>query len=160
RKPALVHLLIVTLLSSTVYALFFQSSGDLVQSLGRNPTLTGRTDIWKLVLSMPSNPVLGVGYESFWLGARLQKIWAAIPGLKLNESHNGYVEVLITLGWLGLGLLGWVIAAGYRNVIAAYRRDPDAGSLRMAFLIAPVINAMTEAAFRMMGPPWIVFLLA
>jgi O-antigen ligase len=159
-RPALVHLLIVALLSCTVYALFFQSSGDLIQSLGRNSTLTGRTDIWKLVLSIPSNPVLGVGYESFWLGARLQKIWAAIPGLRLNESHNGYVEVLITLGWFGLALLGCVIAMGYRNVIAAYRRDPYAGSLRMAFFLAPVINAMTEAAFRMMGPPWIVFLLA
>jgi len=160
RRPALVHLLIVALLSCTVYALFFQSSGDLIQSLGRNSTLTGRTDIWKLVLSIPSNPALGVGYESFWLGARLQKIWAAIPGLRLNESHNGYIEVLITLGWIGLALLGCVIATGYRNVIAAYRRDPDAGILRMAFFLAPVINAMTEAAFRMMGPPWIVFLLA
>ena len=160
RRPALVHLLILALLSCTVYALFFQSSGDLIQSLGRNQTLTGRTDIWKLVLSIPSNPVLGVGYESFWLGGRLDKIWNTIHGLRLNESHNGYVEVLITLGWIGLAFLGCVIATGYRNVIAAYRRDPYVGSLRMAFFLAPLINAMTEAAFRMMGPPWIVFLLA
>ncbi len=160
RRPALVHLLIVALLSCTLYALFFQSSGDLIQSLGRNSTLTGRTDIWKLVLSMPSNPLFGVGYESFWLGARLQKIWDTIHGLRLNESHNGYIEVVISLGWIGVGLLAGLIATGYRNVIGTFRRDPDIGSLRMAFFLATIITGLTEAAFRMMGPPWIVFLLA
>ncbi|HTT18292.1 MAG TPA: O-antigen ligase family protein [Candidatus Sulfotelmatobacter sp.] len=160
RRPVLVHVLVIVLLSSTIYALFFQSSGDLIQSLGRNPTLTGRTDIWKLVLSIPSDPVLGVGYESFWLGARLQRIWNAVHGLRLNESHSGYIEIVITLGWIGVGLLGCLIATGYRNVIDAFRRDPDIGSLRMAFFLATIITGLTEAAFRMMGPPWIVFLLA
>ncbi len=160
RNPSTVHLLVAGVLISTMYALFFQSSGDLIQSLGRNPTLTGRTDIWALVLSMPSNRALGVGYESFWMGARLQKIWNTIQGLRLNESHNGYIEVLITLGWIGLALLVVLITTGYRNVIAAYRRDPDTGSLRIAWFLAPLITGFTEAAFRMMGVPWIIFLLA
>jgi O-antigen ligase len=59
--------------------------------------------------------VFGVGYESFWLGSRLQKIWDTIHGLRLNESHNGYIEVVITLGWIGTVLLGGLIAIGYRN---------------------------------------------
>lgn len=160
RRIALVHLLVAGALLSTMYALFFQSSGDLIQSLGRNPTLTGRTDIWNLVLSMPNNRLLGVGYESFWLGARLQKVWNTIQGLRLNESHNGYIEVLITLGWIGLALLGLLIVTGYRSVIAAYRRDADVGGLRLAFFLAPLMNGFTEAAFRMMGVPWILFLLA
>ena len=160
RRPSSVHLLVAGVLVSTMYALFFQSSGDLIQSLGRNPTLTGRTDIWNLVLSMPSNRLLGVGYESFWLGTRLEKIWNTIHGLRLNESHNGYIEVLITLGWIGTALLILLIAVGYRNIIASYRCDPDAGSLRIAWFIAPLINGFTEAAFRMMGVPWIIFLMA
>src|SRR5262249_5530965 len=72
RRPALVHILVVALLSCTVYALFFQSSGSLIAGLGRNPTLTGRTDIWHMVLSIPNNRLVGVGYESFWLGTRLE----------------------------------------------------------------------------------------
>jgi len=152
--------MVACVLVCTIYALFFQSSGDLIQSLGRNPTLTGRTDIWELVLSMPSNRALGVGYESFWLGPRLQKIWDTIPGLRLNESHNGYIEVLITVGWIGMGLLLCVVAMGYRNAIAHYRRDPYAGALRIAWFIAPLITGFTEAAFRVMGVPWIIFLLA
>jgi O-antigen ligase len=160
RRPALVHLLIVALLSCTVYALFFESSGSLIADLGRNPTLTGRTEIWHAVLTVRNNRLVGAGYESFWMGTRLQEMWKAIPGLCVNEAHNGYIEIFLTLGWIGEILLGILIATGYRNVIAGYRRHPEIGSLRMAFFLAAVINAMTEAAFRMMGPPWIAFLLA
>jgi len=160
RRPALVHFLIVALLSCTVYALFFESSGSLITGLGRNPTLTGRTDIWHAALTVPNNRLVGAGYESFWLGTRLQEMWKAIPGLRVNEAHNGYIEIVITLGWIGAILLGILIATGYRNVIVAYRGNPDIASLRMAFLFAAVTNALTEAAFRMMGPPWIALLLA
>jgi O-antigen ligase len=160
RRPALVHLLVVALLFCTVYALFFQSSGTLIGDLGRNPTLTGRTDIWRAALTIPNNRLFGAGYESFWLGSRLQQMWSAIPGLRLNEAHNGYVELVLTLGWVGEILLGILIVTGYRNVIAGFRADSEVSSLKMAFLVATLINALTEAAFRMMGPPWIAFLLA
>jgi O-antigen ligase len=160
RSPARVHLLIVALLAVTIYGLFFQSSGGLIASLGRNPTLTGRTDIWQVVTTVGNNRLIGAGYESFWLGPRLQRMWDAFPGLRLNESHNGYIEILITLGWIGEVLLGILIVMGYRNVIACLRRDPDFGSLRMALFLSAIVTGLTEAAFRMMGPPWIIFLLA
>jgi exopolysaccharide production protein ExoQ len=160
RRPALVHFLVVSLLAGTIYALFFQDSGSLIQGLGRNPTLTGRTDIWHMVLSIHNSRLFGAGYESFWLGSRLKEMWKAFPGLMLNEAHNGYVEILLTLGWVGGTLLGILIATGYRNVFVAYRRDPDIGSLRMGFFLAAIITGLTEAAFRLMGPPWIIFLLA
>lgn len=160
RRPARVHLLIVTLLAVTIYGLFFQSSGTLIASLGRNPTLTGRTDIWKVVLTVSKSPLIGAGYESFWLGDRLQQMWDAFPGLRLNESHNGYIEIIITLGWLGAAVLATMIVTGYRNVIGSLRRDPDFGSLRVALFLSAITTGLTEAAFRMLGPPWIVFLLA
>ena len=159
RRPALVHFLVVALLSCTVYALFFESSGSLITGLGRNPTLTGRTDIWHAALTVQNNRLVGAGYESFWLGPRLQEMWTAIPGLHVNEAHNGYIEIVLSLGYIGAILLGILITTGYRNVIEAYR-NPDIGSLRMAFFFAAITNALTEAAFRMMGPPWIAFLLA
>jgi len=160
NRTALVHLLVATLFSFTLYALFFQSSGSLLENLGRNPTLTGRTEIWKMALSVPNNRLIGVGYESFWLGSRLEYLWQAFPGFRVNEAHNGYIEILLTLGWTGAVLLGILIAMGYRNAVSSYRRNPYLGSLRIGFFLAAMINALTEAAFRMMGGPWIFFLLA
>jgi exopolysaccharide production protein ExoQ len=160
RRPSLVHLMIVAVPAIAIYALFFQSSGALVEGLGRNPTLTGRTEIWALVLSIPNQRLIGAGYESFWMGSHLEELWLALPNLQINEAHNGYIEIFINLGWIGVALLGLLIATGYRNVLRAYRRDFDTGSFRIAFFLATIVTGFTEAAFRMMGGPWIVFLLA
>jgi O-antigen ligase len=160
RRPGRVHLVTVGLLASTLYALFFQPSGGLIESLGRDPTLTGRTENWPIIISMVDNRLVGAGYESYWLGPRLEKLWAIFPGFPINEAHNGYIEILINLGWIGVALLGVLITTGYRNLIRASRHDPDASSLMTAFFFATVITGLTEAAFRMMTPPWIAFLLA
>jgi exopolysaccharide production protein ExoQ len=160
RTPAFVHLMALAVPACTSYALFFQSSGALLQGLGRDPTLTGRTDAWHLVLSVPNDRLVGAGYESFWLGSRLLKMWDLIPGLKIQEAHNGYIEMLLNLGWIGVALLGILIATGYGNVIGGYRRNRDLGSLRIALFLAVINTGFTEAAFRMMSPTWIAFLLA
>jgi exopolysaccharide production protein ExoQ len=160
RRPAIVHLFAAGVLILTLYALFFQSSSGMIASLGRDPTLTGRTTVWPELIKLVNHQVLGVGYESFWLGPRLQKVWVITGGLQINEAHSGYVEILVTVGWIGLALMGVMIATGYRNVIAAYRHDPDASSLRIAWFLAPLITGFTEAVFRMMCLAWIVFLLA
>jgi exopolysaccharide production protein ExoQ len=157
-SPALVHVLIVAVLAVTLYALFFQSSGALVGALGRNPTITGRTEDWPKILSIPVSRLVGAGYESFWAGPRLQQVWALLQ-MNITEAHNGYIEMLLNLGWIGVGLLGVLIAAGYRTVTAALQRDPDYGSLRMAYLVAVLMAGLTEATFRMMSPTWIFFLL-
>jgi len=131
----------------------------MLQSLGRNSTLTGRTQIWAAVLAQRINPVLGTGFESFWMGNRLQSVWS-LSQVGIEEAHNGYLELYLNLGWVGLTLLGMLIVTGYRNALALFRRDPVAGRLRIGFLTCGVIYSCTEAGFRMMSPVWIGFLLA
>src|SRR5207253_11313828 len=48
-----------------------------------------RTRIWQVLLSVPINPVLGTGYQSFWLGERVQWVWARLDrkSTRLNSSH-------------------------------------------------------------------------
>jgi O-antigen ligase len=111
------------------------------------------------VLSLHTNPLIGTGFESFWLGNRLQAVWnMSVKGIQ--EAHNGFIELYLNLGWVGLLLLGWLIVTGYRNAILALRRDPSDGSLRLAFLTASLIFSLTEAGFRMLSPIWFAFLLA
>jgi O-antigen ligase len=160
RRPGLVRCMVVAVPVFIGYALFFQSSGGLIKGLGKDPTLTGRTENWPIIISVLENRLVGTGYESFWLGPRMQQLWDAFPGLQINEAHNGYIEMFINLGWIGVALLGLLIVTGYKNVMDGYRRDPETGSLRMAFFLATIVTAFTEAAFRMMGLPWIAFLLA
>jgi O-antigen ligase len=158
RHPVLVHLLVLVILGGTVYALFIQPT--LVENLGRDPTLTGRTEIWKAILSVPVNRLVGAGYESFWLGPRLEQIFAHFPDMLITEAHNGYLEMLLNLGWIGVSLLAVIMISGYRAASAAFREDPDMGGLYLAWLVAAAIRGETEAAFRMLSNGWIFLLLA
>jgi exopolysaccharide production protein ExoQ len=160
RKTAVVHLAVAAIVGLSVCALFLDSGGSLVSSLGRDATLTGRTEVWKAVLSLKGNPLLGTGFESFWLGDRLERVWFLIKEKGIQEAHNGYLEVYLNLGWIGVTLLAVIIVTSYKKVIAALRRDPDLGRIRLAFFVVGVVYNFTEAGFRMMSLVWIGFLLA
>jgi exopolysaccharide production protein ExoQ len=159
RKPVILHVMVATVLAVAFSALFLGVGTGLVEDLGRNSTLTGRTTIWHYALLRVSNPLLGTGFESFWLGPRLLQVSRDIHQ-GVNEAHNGYIEVYLNLGWVGVALLAGIILSGYRRIIPAVRRQAQAGSLRLAYFITAVAYNFTEAGFKMMHPVWIVFLLA
>ncbi len=143
-----------------VFSTLLDSSGALLRPLGRSADLTGRTDVWKAVLSIHTNPFLGAGYESFWLGDRIEEVWRIVGFKNFAEAHNGYIEVYVTLGWLGLIMLGALFVVGYRNALSGLRIDPTMGKLRMAFFTAALMFDLSEAGFKMMGSMWLAFLVA
>jgi O-antigen ligase len=159
RKPALVHLLVGSIVSVAMFALLFDAGGSLVGAMGRDPTLTGRTDIWKLVLSMSENPLVGSGFESFWLGDRAARIWRSYY-FHPNQAHNGYIEVYLELGWIGIIMLTAIIVIGYRNALGTFRLAPDAGRIRLAYIAVGLIYDLTEAGFRMTSLTWFFFLIS
>jgi exopolysaccharide production protein ExoQ len=158
RLPVLVHTYIGTITVSTVSALFFATS--VLTVVGRDPTLTDRTGVWSAVLKMTGNPLLGWGFESFWLGPRLARMWTLYTW-QPNQSHNGYIEIFVNLGWMGVVLLAVVLTVGYGVAVQSFRRNLPTGGLVLAFFAAGLIYNCTEAAyFRMMTPMWVFFLLA
>jgi len=159
RKPFFVHLLVAAVLAVSFSALFLDIGAGLVKDLGRDETLSGRTALWNRLLNMAGNPLFGTGFESFWLGDRLHKLWN-VYWWHPNEAHNGYLEVFLNLGWTGVALLGVVMLTGYRNVIAAFRQDPDGGRVKLTYFVVAATYNFTEAGFRMMDPVWIFFLMA
>lgn len=159
RKPATVHFLVASVMVLSLCAIFLPGT-NLVGSLGRDTTLTGRTAIWSAAISVAHNPVVGTGFESFWSGDRQHEIWRLINEPGIQEAHNGYLEVYLNLGWVGLISLAVLIVSGYRSVIATLRRDPQMGSLRLGFFVAGLVFCFTEAGFRMMAVMWTLFLFS
>ncbi len=158
RKLYGAHALVAAAVSIAFAVLFLDIGGGALETVGRDATLTGRTEIWNLALSLAGNSWIGTGFESFWLGKRLETVWSIMPGIQ--EAHNGYLEVFLNLGWIGTGLVILVVLTGYRNIFASFRRDPQLIGLRLAFFTAAVIYNFTEAGFRMLNPIWSLFLLA
>src|SRR5438132_252859 len=159
RERTAVHLLVVGIVSLCLFGLFLDSDVGLVQAMGRDTTLTGRTALWDQLLRMPVDSLFGAGFETFWLGGRLEKFWRAY-WWHPNQAHNGYIEVFLNLGWIGVALLGFVMAWGYRNVVGSLHRSPELGKLRLAYFVVAVLYNLTEAAFKVMHPVWTTFLLA
>ncbi len=157
RKPGRIHLVTAATVAVPLFALFLDSG--LLHILGRKPNLTDRTAIWAAVLAMHTNPFVGTGFESFWLGSHLQSVWdLSVHGIQ--EAHNGYLETYINLGWFGELLLIGIIVTGYRKILRMLPRMPQLGRLELAYFTAALIYCLTEAGFRMMNPIWITFLLA
>ena len=77
-----------------------------------------------------------------------------------TQAHNGYIEVYLELGWIGIAMLAVIIVTGCRNAVATFRWNPDVGRLRLAYITAALAYNMTEAGFRMMTLTWFFFLLS
>jgi len=162
RRPAMVHWLVGGGILIPFAMLFLNVGSDIAHNVtGRNvATLTDRTMVWAECLKLAGSPFFGTGFESFWLGARLNAMWDVF-WWHPNEAHNGYVEVFLNLGWIGIILLGIVIVTGYRTVIARVRENAPACGLMLAYFVTAIVYNFTEAAFfRMMTPIWVCFLLA
>jgi exopolysaccharide production protein ExoQ len=161
RKAAAVHVLVLSLIVTASLVLLLGGGASAAQALGRDPTLTGRTEIWAAVISLASNPLVGAGFESFWLNPRVhEKLWQLFPGLPLNEAHDGYIEVYLNLGWIGVGLIALMLVDAYRRAVKTFRRTPALGGLLVAFVLTAVTYSLTEAGFRMLTSTWFFFLLA
>jgi hypothetical protein len=98
-----------------ILQLTFNITESIILSLGKDLTLTGRNEVWTDVLEMKTDPLIGTGFESFWLGKRLEAMWEK-HWWQPNQAHNGYIETYINLGFLGLFFLCGIILSSFRNI--------------------------------------------
>lgn len=158
------HLTLIQVLTPASFFLYLilafglGESAKLAATVGKDPTLTDRTKIWAFLLNMHTNPLVGTGYESFWLGPRLEWFWKMSGLGVLNEAHNGYLEVYLNLGIIGLLLICAFVIASYRNISRQFATDSDLASLNLALWVIMLFYNITEAGFRS-GLIWLVFLV-
>jgi len=131
---------------------------DLLAYFGRDVTLTGRIPLWKQLLSMDVGTWGGTGYESFWLGSRLEGIWDQHWWMP-NQAHNGFIEIYLNLGRIGLFLIFGILFTTYRKAVRELDVDYNFGLLKMAVLFIMLVYSQFEAAFRGQHIMWFLLLL-
>jgi len=103
RKPFLLAYALVSLLFLVVGGFY---SGEVLELLGRSPTLTGRIDIWRqLIPHIQEAPIWGHGFDQF------KEYIKGVSGLghSVSDAHNGYLEIAGVLGCIGLLVFLWSI---------------------------------------------------
>jgi len=117
KNLRIAFLVLVLLLACWTILWFCINFNPFLNAIGRDPTLTGRTDLWKGLLPVIiERPFFGYGYSAFWVWSnyRISHIrW--ISGWEAQHSHNGFLEILLSLGIAG----GAMFAAHY---ILAFQR--------------------------------------
>jgi len=151
-------IMIISFIVGLILELSLDAISFFIISHGRDMTLSRRTLLWKDLLAFPTNPLIGVGYRSFWLGDRLTILWEKYTWTP-NESHNGYLNVYLELGYVGLCLLGGVIYSGYRKIKKELAFNFDYGRFCMGIFIISLLYNITEDAIGKTTLVWFVFLL-
>lgn len=152
--------IIPAILSGTGSAGSSSSIASVVDMTGHSNTFWGRTVLWQVVIDMVKNPLIGCGYDSFWLGNRLDELWR-VYWWHPNEAHNGFVGVYASLGLIGCFIVFCILAQGYQELFRRFRASNTDLKYRLAiaFLTAAVVYNITEFAFLGLSPVWFLLLL-
>jgi exopolysaccharide production protein ExoQ len=128
---------------------FTENAAVLLPSLGRDGTLTGRTEIWNMVFSfIYAQPLLGYGYSAFWLGGQSASgMISTIVRWAVPHSHNGFLDLWLDLGAVGFTLFILSMGLALRDALLWTRATRGRAALwPLAYLSFMILYNLTESA--------------
>ena len=155
-KRQIVAYAVSGIVALAIAQLLFGVFDYVVDLTGHEATIQGRGNLWHDLLEVPINPIFGVGFESFWLGDRLQSFWNT-HWWHPTQAHNGYLETYLNLGAVGLMLLLALCAATFMKIRLDLSGNFEWGRFRLSLFVAVLMHNWTEASFRGLGLGWFIF---
>ncbi len=122
-------------LAAVIVYLIIAEPAVILKALGKDPSLTGRTDIWSaLMRKVAEKPWTGFGYQAFWGRTSVPAMWIRQETQwPVPSAHNGWIDLLVQLGWPGAILVGFTIALTFVMLVA---RIGEAGAREGYFSLA------------------------
>ncbi|MEO0686388.1 MAG: O-antigen ligase family protein, partial [Cyanobacteria bacterium J06649_11] len=155
---------IITILIGGVLALLSVNSAEMIlTSLGRDTTLTGRTEIWPIVFNkIQERPWLGYGYETFWYGewgGETADVWRQLGGgFEPVHAHNGFLDLYLGLGLIGLVVFGISLIRNSLSALFWARHVQGAeGFLPLLYLTALILMNLSESRFMIGSIHWLIY---
>ena len=157
RGAAVLGALLLGVVGSGTYALAFTSQ-DLVEqvagSVGKDATLTGRTDLWAAAAQAVSErPLLGWSFDD-------HQTVKAVPefDIPFNHYHNGFLDTLVNggalLGALVLYELARFLSMHFSAAGPRRRREP---LLLIPFVVLVLLNMSEYSILRPLSLFYVVF---
>jgi O-antigen ligase len=148
RGPAMAVIVVwlgITVIGAAVIVMWL--APELVfQALGKDPSLTGRTDIWAGLLRQSAKaPVTGYGYAVFWTLDSVPANWIRKEtGWLVPTAHNGWLDILAQLGWVGVSLCALVLGGALLAGLFRFQKLQD-GYWATLFLVIFLLTTFSES---------------
>ena len=103
--PVLVALVILAITNADIF----------LEPLGRDTSLTGRVPLWAAIgQAIGQQPWLGHGYAIFWVHTSASLLAVVATGWNALSAQNGYLDLCLDLGLVGLALFFCSLAYSMR----------------------------------------------
>jgi exopolysaccharide production protein ExoQ len=144
--------------------LYLGDTTQVLNSLGKDVTLTGRTWLWEWAkMAIEERPILGFGYEAFWQPGNwgAEEIWSHDQHLDKTgyHFHNTSLQVAVDLGYIGLFvLLATIVVICVRivSVFLFYRLEAEQIFAIATFLFLLFRLPIEVDLFWQFSPPTII----
>lgn len=144
--PTLLTLSAAAIAAIAALAITLLAPDLLVAAIGRDLTLTGRTEIWDASARfVEARPWLGYGYYAFWLPENGPAYWVReAVNWQVASAHSGWLELALGLGRVGVVLFALQMAGALRRSAGAVFRA-DAGLYAPALLAVFALYTLSES---------------
>lgn len=137
-----------------------QESAFLLSLIGKDPTLTGRTDIWDAVVRAANErPLLGYGYNAFWGEGSLPASWVRnSTQWEVPSAHHGWLDLRLELGWVGIVVCGTALGiALIAHLVRIGTLGRGEGWWSLAYLAVFILLSLSESVvMTAQNLPWVL----
>ncbi len=147
RKRNKILILPTILIALALFAFAISYAEVVFSLLGRDATLTGRTEFWSYLLNVHrQKPVFGYGYNSIMEYEEVVAPLREFVYTKFTSSHNSYLDIILNLGWVGFSLFFALIVYSLWRAIKQATNESYAVSVRFVVISAAfLVLGVTES---------------
>lgn len=139
---------ICILTTGSIFTLLYDNFDIVLGALGKDATLSGRTELWKeIILSIQDRSLFGHGYGAFWPEDGAASIVWQEFGWEAPHAHNGLLDMALEIGVLGTALfvVNYVVVA-VQSISLARHSTKLSGIFPISFLILMFMVNLTESS--------------
>lgn len=127
RYEVLISVILAATIIGVAGLLWFVNYGEsdlLFVAIGKDATLTGRTEIWHYVWEqIQLRPWLGYGLAAFWNGLDGPSAYIELAlTISVVYAHNGFLDLWLSIGFIGLSVFAIGFLSAVKNSLSLIRQ--------------------------------------
>jgi exopolysaccharide production protein ExoQ len=152
---------IAAILLCAVLTTLWIEPGFALSIVGRDATLTGRTDLWPAVIKLiEQRPVLGWGYRAMFQSTDASTaLIDRVAGWGAGSSHNALLEITLELGLVGAGIMLIIVVIALGRGLWCFKSGLRClGWFSLLFIVGAIVSGVTlETLGQNQNIAWVLF---